>query len=170
MSKRFWVGVVVAAAISVLGVAVVAFVTNAQAPISSPDRHGDEGGPPPTETTESDEETIMGVARDFLRYGAKGKPVEACLMVIDNGGILNPCEDDLGPRKDWKALAELDPDLTVTGINRDGNRAVITNEKISPATTLTVSIEIIHTEYGSWKVRKLNGKTIAHEEAGGYRR
>lgn len=155
--------VIVAAVVSALGITVVAFVTNAQVPVGSTDRQREEPGPPPVEVTQSDDEVIMGVARDFLRYAAKGKPVEACLMVIDNGGILNPCENDLGSRKDWEVLTKLDPGLTVTGLDRDGDRATIAAKNLNPAPSLQVSIEVVHTRYGSWKVRKLNGRSIEYE-------
>ncbi len=154
---------IVAALVSVMGISIVAFVTNARMPVGSSDQRGEDAGPPPAEVTESDEVVIKGVARDFLRYAATGRPVEACLMVIDNGGILNPCEKDLSGRADYKALRRLDPELEVIGFDRKGDVATITGKQVRPAQAVKLSIEIVHTDRGEWKVRKMNGRPITFE-------
>lgn len=164
MTKRFWAGVIAAAVISVLGIAVVAFLLNARVPATSEGGapSTDAGSPPPV-GTQSDAEIILGKARDFLSLSAEGEVIPACLMVIDNGGFTNPCVTDLSDRADYKALRRLDPELEVTGFDRRGDVATITGKHIRPAPSVEVSIQMILTERGEWKVRKLNGRPITFE-------
>ncbi len=165
LSRRLRAWVIGAVAVAVAGAAAFGFVYAARHPgptATDPGTLSPRSGPP-SEVEETDEEAILAQAQSFLRKSATGNVVEACLPVTDNGGILNPCENDLKKRTDFKTLRRLDPNLEVIGFDRSGDVVTITGKHLQPATTVKFSIQVMHTDRGEWKVRKLNGRPITYE-------
>lgn len=161
LNRRNWLIAVTAILITMIGIAVVAFATNRGGPSTSLSPSSD--SPVAPEVTKTDDEIILAGAQDFIELSREGDVIVACLYVIDNGSFTNACEEHLSKRKDWRAFAGLDPGVTVTGFDRDGDKAMITTKHLSPAPGWDLSIQLVLTDRGEWKVRKLNGLAIDWE-------
>lgn len=121
-----------------------------------------------TADAEPTEVSAAATAQEFLRLVADSRRNDdtaplPCVLVIDEGGLLNPCMNALTLR--W---AELEPIerigsrltvRTVTTFTQD--EAVVTDADIRPRpdTTISVTLEYISSGAG-WKVRQLNRRDL----------
>lgn len=108
-------------------------------------------------------------AQDFLRLVADSRrnaetaPLP-CFWVTDEGGVLNPCRDELQRR--WGELVSVEragTRLTVNSVTSYTRTvAVVTEADISPRIdgSLSVTLERGGSGEAGWRVRKLNDRAL----------
>ena len=114
------------------------------------------------------EVSAAATAQEFLRLVADSRRNDdtaplPCVLVIDEGGLLNPCMDTLTQR--W---AELEPierigsRLTVRTVSTfTKDEAVVTDADIRPRPDTRISITLEYIGGGAgWKVRQLNRREL----------
>lgn len=102
-------------------------------------------------------------AQTFLRHASDSDFTDACLAVIDNGGILNNCRDDLSQRNDLSTLTQLDHTVRVIDTHPDGNSQLVTAADLRPSPSSPIELRLDRSTDGSWRVRVLNGRKINFE-------
>ena len=99
--------------------------------------------------------------RLFLRDVVAGRYDGACLQVIDNGSVLNPCMESLPRRVDIRGIRRLDPKVTVEHAHEHDGVVMITAADLTPQPSWPLTLRLDHgARDGRWKVRALNGTAI----------
>lgn len=149
MRKRNWVLLTCGLAVLIFGFGIVGVLAYQQVYV--------------TPAAPADEEPRQ-VAEAFLREAARGDATAACSYVVDSGGVLNPCREDLEERPSFKALAELPEDIRVARVQVDVAVAVVTSADLDPKPERQITIGLVLTEQDQmWVVRRLDWEPIKHE-------
>ncbi|GAB3742606.1 hypothetical protein [Microlunatus parietis] len=101
----------------------------------------------------------------FVRAGARGEVRGACFSVVNSGGRLNGCMDDLRADAAFRKLSELPDGVRVRRVQVEGAVGVVTAAELDPTPSFDVRLVLVvdPDPSGGWRVRELNGRAIAHE-------
>lgn len=117
--------------------------------------------PAPVRLAPRDGDEAKWTAQLFIRKAIASNYVGACLEVVDNGTVLNPCMASLPKRPDLATITRLDPKTSVTAVHERDGGVVIGPDDLSPKPATSVTLRLDHGADGQWKVRELNGRPIA---------
>lgn len=111
------------------------------------------------------EDPALQQADAFVRGAARGEVRGACFSVVNSGGRLTGCLDDLRADEGFRKLSELPDSVRVRRVQRDGAVGVVTAADLDPrpAFDLRLVLVIDPAPTGGWRVRELNGRAIIHE-------